>query len=308
MIAIVCPGQGAQSAGMLSPWVQTQRGKDLIESYSQAAGIDLLKHGTVSDDETIRQTAITQPLLTANALLAFDQITTQIQVPTEQLIVAGHSVGEFPAATIAGVFDDNTALRLVAKRAALMQQSAIDNPSSMTAVVGGDKDAVLQAISDAGLWAANINAEGQIVAAGTAENLAKLPDLLPPRTRAIALTVAGAFHTPLMASAHLAFSEYAKDVAFKEPEATLLSNFDGKPYPQGEIISRLANQIANPVRWDLIQNELQSRNVKLIVELAPGGVLSGIAKRSLKGIPSVAIKTPEDISTAVAEITAHIAS
>ena len=294
---------------MLSPWLELPGVADLVDSFSAAAGTDLVAHGTTSDADTIRNTAVAQPLIVASSLVALRAILDGADASTVVDITAGHSVGELAAAAVAGVLDDAGAVGLVSHRARAMAEAAAAAPSGMSAVVGGDPAEVLAAIEAAGLWPANVNGGGQTVAAGDLDKLKALAEDAPARARVVPLQVAGAFHTPYMEPARKAFEPVAAGWLATDPRLPLLSNADGASYDAiapgshghgtaADVMSRLAAQITAPVRWDLCQETLAARGVTAILELAPGGVLSGLAKRALKGVESVAVKSPDDVEAA----------
>ncbi|WP_062078979.1 ACP S-malonyltransferase [Demequina globuliformis] len=296
MIAVLCPGQGAQTPGMLKPWLELPEVAASLTTLSEATDADLLSHGTDSDADTIRDTAIAQPLLVATAL-ATARAALGDATPG---LVAGHSVGELGAAALAGVVTDAEAMRLVTVRANAMAQAASDaEPTSMAAVLGGVEDEVLARLDQLGLTPANMNGGGQIVAAGAAAAIEALVADAPARARVIPLQVAGAFHTSYMAPAVAALETAASALTPSDPRVTLLSNADGAPVASGaDAITRIVKQVASPVRWDLCQARMLDEGVTAILEVAPGGVLTGLAKRGLKGIPAVALKTPDDLDAA----------
>lgn len=321
MIAVLCPGQGSQSPGMLTPWLELPGVAEHLAALSDACGIDLVAHGTTSDADTIRDTAVAQPLIVAAALTSLRVVLDGRAGETIVDVTAGHSVGEFAATAVAGVFDDAGAVGLVARRAAAMATAAAAEPTGMSAVVGGDPDEVLSAIEDAGLYPANVNSAGQVVAAGSLDGLALLAGAPPTRARVIPLQVAGAFHTPFMQRALDEFAPVAAGWPVADPRVTLLSNADGATYGDldshrtatshgtgQDVVRRLTEQIVAPVRWDLCQATLADLGVTAIVELAPGGVLTGLAKRTLRGVPAVAIKTPDDVDAARELVAEHSAA
>ena len=298
MLAVLCPGQGAQTPGMLLPWLQLESVSAHLESLSEATNVDLLTHGTLSDADTIRDTAIAQPLLVATALVTARALLTE-GVP-RSAVVAGHSVGEFGAAALAGVLTDAQALTLVSVRgAAMAAAAAAAEPTSMAAVLGGEPSVVTAALAELHLTPANVNGGGQVVAAGSSSAIAQLVANPPERARVIELQVAGAFHTHYMSPAVDALAAAASGVAPAEPAVTLLSNADGAAVASGaDAVARLVRQVANPVRWDLCMEAMLELGVTGIIELAPGGVLTGLAKRVMKGVPAVALKTPDDLAAA----------
>ncbi|MCU1643723.1 MAG: S-malonyltransferase [Nocardia sp.] len=298
---MLAPGQGSQTPGMLTPWLELPGAADRIALWSKASGLDLLRLGTTATAEEITDTSVTQPLVVAAALLAFAEIP-QDSLPADT-IVAGHSVGELAAAAIAGVLSADDAVALAALRGAEMAKACALEPTGMSAVLGGDEAAVLARLEELGLIPANRNAVGQIVAAGRLNALAELASNPPEKARVRALPVAGAFHTAFMAPAQDAVAEAIAKIAPGEPIRVLLSNFDGKPVVSGQdAVDKLAAQVTRPVRWDLCTESIRTAGVSAVAELPPAGTLVGIAKRELKGTPNLALKTPADIP-ALAELT-----
>ncbi|WP_062133231.1 ACP S-malonyltransferase [Demequina aestuarii] len=296
MIAVLFPGQGAQTPGMLAPWLDIPEVAAQLRALSEATDVDLLAHGTTSDADTIRDTAVAQPLLVAAGLATARALLGS----TTPGLVAGHSVGELGAAALAGVIDDAEAMRLVSVRAQAMAAAAAgSDPTSMAAVLGGVEEDVLERLEQLGLTPANMNGGGQIVAAGATAAIEALAADPPARARVIPLQVAGAFHTSYMQPAVSALSEATASAAPRDPETTLLTNADGSAVTSGaDALARIVAQVANPVRWDLCQARMLDLGVTAIIEVAPGGVLTGLAKRSLKGVPAVALKTPDDLPAA----------
>ncbi|GAA1867398.1 ACP S-malonyltransferase [Myceligenerans crystallogenes] len=301
---------------MLGPWLELPGVPELVAAASEAADTDLAAHGTTSDADTIRDTAVAQPLIVASSLLALRVILDGRDTAGVVDVTAGHSVGEVAAAAVAGVVSDDGAAGLVAARARAMAKAAAARPSGMSAVVGGQPEEVLAAIEAAGLWPANVNSAAQVVAAGALENLAKLADNPPPGARVIPLQVAGAFHTPFMDAAREEFTPVATGFAGKDPVLPFLADLDGAAYTGGahghgtasDVLANLAGQVTAPVRWDLVSDSLAARGVTALLELAPGGVLTGLAKRALKGVETVAVKSPGDIDAARDLISRHSAA
>jgi len=300
----VCPGQGSQSPGFLAPWLDLPGVAEQLARLGDVTGIDLLIHGTTSDADTIRDTAIAQPLIvaagvvTATALGALPPPDAGTATVTPG-VLAGHSVGEFTAAALAGVLTPDEALVLVRERGRAMAAASAVTPTGMSAVLGGDAEEVAAALAEHGLTAANANGAGQVVAAGTLEQLAALAAAPPARTRVMPLKVAGAFHTHHMAPALAALTAAAATVAPADPRVALLSNADGAPVASGaQALERLVHQVSSPVRWDACTATLAGLGVTALVELCPGGTLAGLAKRGLPGVRSVALKTPDDLDAA----------
>ncbi|TCJ93483.1 [acyl-carrier-protein] S-malonyltransferase [Nocardia alba] len=295
---MLTPGQGSQTPGMLTPWLALPGATDRLELWSKAAGLDLVRLGTTATAEEIVDTAVTQPLVVAAALLAFAEIAPG-SIPADT-IVAGHSVGEFAAAAVAGVITADEAVALAAIRGREMAKACALEPTGMSAVLGGDEAVVLARLAELDLVPANRNAVGQIVAAGSLEALAELAANPPEKARVRALPVAGAFHTAFMAPAREAVADAIAQISPSDPIRTLLSNFDGQPVTSGaDAIEKLAAQVTRPVRWDLCNETIRAAAVSAVVELPPAGTLVGIAKRELKGTPNLALKSPEDLPALV---------
>jgi [acyl-carrier-protein] S-malonyltransferase len=281
---------------MLSPWLELPGAADRLTSWSTASGLDLSRLGTTASTEEITNTAIAQPLIVAATLLAHQELTTRGLLAGEELVVAGHSVGEIAAYAIAGVISADDAVALAATRGAEMAKACADEPTGMSAVLGGDETDVLARLEQLDLVAANRNAAGQIVAAGRLSALEKLAEDPPEKARVRALGVAGAFHTEFMASALDGYAAAVQNVATSEPTGVLLSNRDGQPVSSAaDAMEKLVAQLTRPVRWDLCSETLRQRSVTAIVEFPPAGALSGIAKRELRGVPTRAVKTPADL-------------
>jgi len=299
MLAIIAPGQGAQTAGMLIPWLSSEQSKTLLNSWSEIIGLDLLRLGTTADADEIKDTANAQPLIVAAGLLAAHALGADGKF----LFTAGHSVGEITAAVFAGVITPADAMQLVRLRGIEMAKAAALKPSGMSAVLGGKRAVVLKSISDAGLVAANDNGGGQIVAAG---DLAALAQLAPEGARVRALAVAGAFHTDYMQGAIAPLREYAKTLKVSNPSIGVLSNKDGDVINDGaQILNLIVNQIANPVRWDLCMATLKNLGVTGVIEVAPAGTLVGLIKRAEPIIETFALKSPADLELAQEFVQRH---
>jgi [acyl-carrier-protein] S-malonyltransferase len=304
VLAVLSPGQGSQKPGFLSPWLDLDGSEARLKWWSALSGVDLLHLGTRADADEIKDTARTQPLLVAAALLA------GAHLPLGQVsLAAGHSVGELGAASLAGVLSPEAAIALAGVRGREMAAACALEPTGMSAVLGGDADEVLAAIERLGLYPANRNAAGQVVAAGALDALAKLEVEPPARARVRALQVAGAFHTPYMAPAEAALGALAGGVTVSDPVRTLLSNLDGTAVTDGhELLQRLVRQVTAPVRWDLCMAALKDLGVTGIIELPPAGTLAGLVKRELKGDGApeiVTLNTPDDLPAARDLIARH---
>ncbi|KLO40822.1 ACP S-malonyltransferase [Mycobacterium nebraskense] len=302
MIALLAPGQGSQTEGMLSPWLDLPGAADQLDLWSKASGLDLVRLGTTASTEEITDTAVTQPLVVAATLLAHQELTKRGLLSDAELIVAGHSVGEIAAYAIAGVMAADDAVALAATRGAEMAKACAIEPTGMSAVLGGDEAEVLTRLEQLDLFPANRNAAGQIVAAGPLTALEKLAEDPPAKARVRALGVAGAFHTKYMAPALDRYAAAAAAVATAEPTATLLSNRDGQPVASAAAaMDALVAQLTQPVRWDLCTATMRDREITAAVEFPPAGTLTGIAKRELRGVTTRAVKAPADLD-ALAEL------
>ena len=307
MLAIVAPGQGAQTPGFLAPWLEDAATAALLATLSDAAGLDLAHYGTQADAETIKDTAVAQPLLVAAGILAADRLTGGDPVPFAGAdVAAGHSVGEVTAAAGVGVLSPTEAMVLVRERAQGMAEASAARPTTMAAVLRGEPDAVVAAIEALGATAANHNGTGQIVAAGTAEQIAELKANPPAGARVIPLAVAGAFHTEHMEPGRARVAAAASGLSAADPVVTILSNADGAAVAAGaDYVARLVSQVTSPVRWDLCMATLAELGVTGILELPPAGTLTGIAKRNLPGVELFNLNTPDQLDDARAFCATH---
>ena len=300
MIALTCPGQGAQTPGFLSPWLELDSFKTAIEQYSAVLEMDLEHFGTNADADQIKDTRVAQPLIVAASMASHAVLIQALQDKSKIAGVAGHSVGEIAAANIAGVLDTEAALRFVKARGEQMGKAASLEASSMAAVVGGEPEVVVSHLESMGLFAANYNGKGQIVAAGAAGKIQELVANPPAGTRVVGLAVAGAFHTSFMETAKVELASLAGSINTSNPEMLIWSNSDGSRVDSGErFLELLINQVSKPVRWDKTMDSMTTDGVTALIELLPGGTLTGIAKRGMPGVATLAIKTPEDIEKAV---------
>jgi [acyl-carrier-protein] S-malonyltransferase len=296
MICIACPGQGSQAPGFLEPWLEIPVFKKSVEESAQSINLDLIHFGTVADAETIRDTKIAQPLIVAAGIASFETLKDKLGDSLDIVATAGHSVGEITAAYVSGIFDSQTALEFVQRRGNEMADAAGLSASSMAAVVGGELDQVLAHLDSVGLFAANYNGAGQVVAAGSKDAIASLVSSPPAGSRVVALQVAGAFHTSFMEPARPALKEFATQLNVNDPKFSIWSNSDGQLVGSGQkFLDLMVNQVSNPVRWDKTMESMISANVSLMIELLPGGALSGIAKRAMPNTVAIALKTPADL-------------
>ncbi len=288
------PGQGAQTPGFLSPWLELDGVSEQIARYSAAVDIDLIAAGTSWDADAIRDTRIAQPLIVAASIASWHALGADRPDG-----VAGHSVGEVAALIAAGVLTEDDGMRLVGVRGRAMAEAAAAVPTGMSAVLGGDEAAVLSALAEGDLAPANFNGGGQIVAAGTTDALAELAAHPPTGSRVVPLQVAGAFHTRFMEPAVAALAIAAERTPVADPTRTIWTNADGSVVEDGRTaLDLLVGQVAKPVRWDMCMTSFARHGVSGIIEFAPAGTLVGLAKRAMKGVPSVAVKTPDDLAAA----------
>jgi [acyl-carrier-protein] S-malonyltransferase len=300
VLVIVAPGQGAQTPGFLTPWLEDPVFAARFDWLATVAGIDLAHYGTEADAETIRDTKIAQPLLVATGLVAaLDLFPHPADAFSRIGAVAGHSVGELTAAAGARAITAEQAMVLVRERGNAMADAAAIAATGMTAVLGGDREEVLASVERHGLTAANDNGPGQVVAAGTMEQLAAFAEDPPAKARLMPLSVAGAFHTTHMGPAVDRLASLARSVSTHDPRTPVISNRDGQVVHDGrDVLRRIVGQIANPVRWDLCMETMSDLGVTGILEMPPAGTLTGIAKRALKGVETFALKTPDQLDAA----------
>jgi [acyl-carrier-protein] S-malonyltransferase len=320
MIAVLAPGQGSQTPGMLAPWLSGPRAEQAdavanLARWSDATGLDLVRLGTTADADEIKDTAVTQPLIVAASLLAYQQLLAALgeagvggRLPAGA-VAAGHSVGELAAAAVAGALSADAAVELAAIRGREMAAACALVKTGMSALLGGKPDEVLARLDDLGLDPANRNGAGQVVAAGELSGLEQLAAQPPERARVISLAVAGAFHTRFMAPAEEALRGHAGKVEFADPSLRLLSNADGAVVRDGaDLRGRLVAQVTLPVRWDQCMATLADLGVTAVVELVPAGTLTGLVKRELKGTRTLPVKSPDDLDAVVELVREHSGS
>ncbi|MEY3662972.1 MAG: Malonyl CoA-acyl carrier protein transacylase, partial [Actinomycetota bacterium] len=265
MLVVLCPGQGSQTPGFLQPWLELDSFASVVSSLSEASGIDIAKHGTESDADTIRDTAVAQPLIVAASIASALElgsgftavaghsvsIASALELGSGFTAVAGHSVGEFAAAALAGILTPEDAIRAVSVRSRAMAAAAALEPTSMAAVLGGEQSVVLERLEQLDLYPANFNGAGQIVAAGSAESISALVAEGPAGARVIQLQVAGAFHTRYMEPAVAELATFATELSASSPTRRIWSNQAGQEITDGrEYVDLLVGQVASSVRWD----------------------------------------------------------
>lgn len=307
MIVIVAPGQGSQTPGFLNPWLEVPAFAEAMQSMQEASGIDLIGHGTNSDADTIRDTAVAQPLIVSSGIAALSALFGNSSAATAGIYgVAGHSVGEITAAVAAGIFDANQGINFVTKRGKAMAQAAALESTSMAAIIGGDQALIEAKLSELDLTPANYNGGGQIVAAGSLAAIAELQANGPEGSRVIPLQVAGAFHTSYMQPAVATLEAFSTSLQVKDPDLTIWSNNAGQTVASGlEFLNLMVNQVSNSVRWDLCMQSMIAAGVTALIELPPAGTLVGLAKRSMPGIETLAVKTPDNLDAALSLINNH---
>lgn len=307
MIVIACPGQGSQTPGFFEPWLQVPEFASAIQELQTSSGIDLIAHGTQSDADTIRDTAVAQPLIVAAGLASAAALLKGKSAAEAGIAGAvGHSVGEITAAAVANVFSGVQAQQFVEVRANAMADAAALEKTGMAAILGGDLSMVEARLAELGLEPANYNGGGQIVAAGAIDAIAQLQAEPPAGTRVIPLQVAGAFHTRYMQPAVAILQEFSTTQSIGDPAIKLWTNAGGSTVESGsEFVSKIVSQVSSPVRWDLCMDAMLSAGVTALIELAPAGTLTGIAKRSMPGVETLALKTPEQLDAARTLIANH---
>jgi [acyl-carrier-protein] S-malonyltransferase len=300
VLVVVAPGQGAQTPGFLNPWLEVPGFRERLDWLSVVAGIDFIAHGTVSDADTIRDTSIAQPLIVGAGLVS---LLTLFPHPSEAYgsigAGSGHSVGEITAAVGAGVMTAEQAMIFVRERGIAMARAAATTPTGMSAVLGGNPDDVVAAARAVGLSPANMNGAGQIVVAGTLAQVDTFSEAPPAGTRVRPLEVVGAFHTEHMAPAVAHLERLSHAISTHDPRLRLISNTDGQVVHDGrEVLRRLVSQVSTPVRWDLCMQTMADLGVTALIEIPPAGTLTGLAKRALPGVETLAVKTPDDLDAA----------
>lgn len=300
MLVVLCPGQGSQTPGFLEPWLELDSFASVVSSLSEASGLDIAKHGTESDAETIRDTAVAQPLIVAAS------IASALELGSGFSAIAGHSVGEFAAAALAGILTPEDAIRAVSVRSRAMAAAAALEPTSMAAVLGGEQSVVLERLEQLDLYPANFNGAGQIVAAGSTEAIAALVAEGPAGARVIQLQVAGAFHTRYMEPAVAELAGFAAGLEIGNPARRIWSNQAGQEITDGrEYVDLLVGQVASSVRWDACMQSFAEAGVTAVLEVSPAGALAGLAKRALPGVEILALKTPDQLDAARELIANH---
>jgi len=294
-IAWVFPGQGSQKVGMADPVLSLPGAEERFALASQMMGRDLLAicQGEASDGDgpaDLNDTRNTQPALFVVESLIVDELRRQGREPS---LVAGHSLGELVALYAAGVFDASTGLELMLRRSTLMASAG---GGAMTAVIGFDRDQLNALVAEhEGVVIANDNSAAQVVLSGTPDAVKAVSEALTCK-RAIPLPVSGAFHSPFMADAAAAFSTHLDGVSFADARVPVLSNTDPTPSSDAGVIKqRLRDQMTTGVRWRETMDAMTAAGVDTLVEIGPGNVLSGLAKRALSGVVTSQLASAADL-------------
>ncbi len=300
MIVIVCPGQGSQTEGFLRPWVSEPRFRERFEALSDEIHVNLVAHGTTSNSETLRDTAIAQPLIAAASIVVAEALFDESR---DRLVggIAGHSVGEIAAAVGAGILSANDAMRFVHARGTAMARVSAETHTGMSAVVGANEAHLIEVLNRLDLEVANFNGAGKIVVAGRVAALDRLASNLPVGSRVIPLVVAGAFHSRFMTPATEVLREFSHQLTISDPNMTIWTNRDGSVVTSGSaFVDLMVGQVSSAVRWDLCMSAFSAARITGLIEVTPAGVLTGLSRRALKGVPAVAVKTPADLEAAIA--------
>ena len=289
--ALVFPGQGSQRPGMLDNVPELESLDRLLDAAEALSGLELRSVAADGPAAKLADTRVAQPLL---YLADWAWGLTLLESGIEPQAVAGHSLGELAALAIAGVFSPEAGLELVVERRKLMADAAAAHPGAMAAVLGLERDAIAGALGDlVNVWIANDNAPGQIVLSGSAEAIERATALVTDAgaRRVIPLAVAGAFHSPMMASAGHAFADLLIGAEFDDARIPVYQNTDPTPATDGEAIrTRLIGQITSPVRWTETMQALAASGPVMLIEAGPGNVLSGLAKR-IDGVSAISVES-----------------
>lgn len=287
---LVFPGQGSQKPGFLEPWVINDAFKSIVESHSETIGMDLIHMGTKASQEEIAQTSVTQPLIVSASIASVRTVFNEKQLANFDAM-AGHSVGEFAVAALAGIITDEQAMKLVSLRANAMQKAADENMTGMAAAIGSDLGELKSKLGH--LDIANYNGANQYVIAGAQSDLEKIKEDPPAGFRIIPLAVTGAFHTGYMEPAKQELATHFDDIDAKDPKVRVLSNRDGQEVASGEeFMKSLLKQVSSPVRWDKCMETING--AQIVVEAAPSGVLSNLLKKSIDDAQIYSLKTADD--------------
>lgn len=296
MLAFLFPGQGSQRPGMGRPW-QHHDSWELVDEASDIAQRDVGRLLLDADADELKDTRNAQLTTFVSSLMVLDAVE---RLGVEPSICAGHSLGEYTALTANGALGFDDGVRLVVERGDAMHEAGQTSPGAMSAVLGLDDDLVEVACrrADDSVWVANFNAPGQVVIAGTPSGIEKATQHAKElgAKKVMPLPVSGAFHTPLMNPARDRLRVALAAAKPRDADVPIVSNVDALLHQRGdEWISLLSAQLCSPVRWKHVLLELQKQSIAGYVELGPGGVLSGMVKRTLEGARSISVATPDEL-------------
>jgi len=294
--AFTFPGQGSQRPGMGRPWLD-HPSWEVVEEAAEVSGRDVARLLLDAEQEELTRTANAQLATFVLSLMVLDAVE---RVGIEPSVCAGHSLGEYSALTASGALAYEDGVRLVLERGDAMNDAAEERPGTMAAILGADDDTVEAACqrAEGEVWVANYNAPGQVVIAGTAESVEAASALAKEAgaRKVMPMQVAGAFHTALMAPARARLRKALSDTTFNDPETPVVANVDARTHDKGaEWPSLLSAQLCGPVRWRQSLTVLGGMGAEPLVELGPGGVLSGLARRTLPSATALAVQKPEDV-------------
>ena len=300
MLAFTFPGQGSQRPGMGRPWTEHDSW-DLVEEASDVSGRDVGRLLLDADADELKDTRNAQLTTFVSSLMVLDAVE---RLGVEPSFCAGHSLGEYTALTATGALGFDDGVRLVVERAEAMHEAGQNNPGTMSAILGLDDELVEVACrrADSDVWVANFNAPGQIVIAGSAEGVARAVEIAKElgAKKAMPLPVSGAFHTPFMTPARERLREAIAAAKPRDTEVPVVSNVDAIGHDHGDDwASLLSAQLCSPVRWKQCLLTLADYGVTGFAELGPGGVLTGMAKRTLEGARTISVATPDELDKVI---------
>jgi len=308
LLAFTFPGQGSQRPGMGAPWVD-HPSWEVVEEASTRTERDLFRLLLEADQDELTRTANAQLSTYVLSLVVLDAIERVGIAPT---LCAGHSLGEYTALTASGALAFEDGIRLVAERGDAMHEAAEERAGTMAAVLGADDDAVESACqrAEGDVWVANYNAPGQVVIAGDPDGVRLAGDIAKTlgARKVVPFPVAGAFHTPLMAPARARLRKALAETRFSAPEIPVVANVDARVHDDPvEWPSLLSAQLCSPVRWRQTLAVLAELGTTAVVEVGPGGVLTGMARRVLPELRAAAVATPADIDELVDVLSGNVA-
>ena len=300
MLAFTFPGQGSQRTAMGAAWVDHESW-ELVGEASEVVGRDVAALLLDADAEELKDTRNAQLTTFVMSLMVLDAVE---RTGIEPSFCAGHSLGEYTALVATGALRFDDGLRLVTERSSAMHEAGIAQPGTMAAVLGLDDEQVEVAcrLADADVWVANFNAPGQVVIAGSHDGVAKATEQAKAlgAKRVMSLPVSGAFHTPYMSSARDRLREAIASARPRDTEVPVISNVDALAHDHGsEWASLLSAQLSSPVRWKHCLLALSELGVRGFIELGPGGVLTGMAKRTIDGAKTISVATPDDLDALI---------